>query len=415
MTFSFGQFTLNPASRSLACRGHVRELSEKLFLVLLLLVRARGETVSKQTFFDAVWSGQDVSDSTLVQHIYMLRAILKEYDAERPYILTVNSRGYRFAADVHLAETALPRSNRPHDDDAAVIPLCCIGNQLLEKRSPSSIHLAQRYFEEALALKQQHAPALLGQARGHALLGEYMYVPPAAAFSQAKALIADALAIDPQSADGYALHAEIALFSDWDFSRAHEMLLAALDLDPDSLLARQNLVWLSLCAGDFDAALARVHDAMQRFPFTLALLYLLGRVQVHRGDYQAARRSFASILEIDSSFVLAIEWLALALLFDGRPDDCLRQLRDRRDTTARDLLYLEARALAESGDKNGAQSVLHEMRTHRKEAYVPTWYIACVEAGLGMKSEATEHLEMATSSREIPALFSSGLPMFTDL
>ena len=415
MRFSFGPFTLDAASRSLAFRGHIRQLSEKIFQVLLLLVQARGETVKKETFFDNVWPGEYVHEANLTQHVFMLRAILKEYDKDAAYVLTVSGRGYRLGAEVRedTKPASAPRS-LPADESAA-LQLCCAGNQLLEKRSLPSIRLAERYFEEALTLHDRYRAAFIGLARAQALLGEYMYASPVEAFSNAKDLIARALAVDPQSADAYALQSELALFADWDFTVARETLNAAFALDPDSMLVCQNRVWLSVCSGDFDAALYQVRDAMQRAPFTLALLYLLGRVLVHRGEYRAARRSLASVLEIDPSFVLAKEWLALSLLFEGRPDACLLQLNTSRDKNARDLSYLEGRALAETGEKTAARSLLSGMCTHGRESYVPSWYLACIEAGLGMKSEATEHLEIATSSREIPALFSRMLPMFTSL
>jgi len=388
--------------------GRMCRLPEKLFRVLLLLVQARGTTVDKGTFFSQVWPDDETSDSNLAQHIFMLRNVLKEYDDRHPYILSVSGRGYRLAAEVRAGQARPPLN----DADAELVRLCSIGNHLLEKRTAATIHLAQHHFEEALALDEEYAPALLGLARACALLAEYMYSAPADAFEQSKAMLTRTLALYPQLADAHALLSEVAIFADWDIVAARNSLSTALDLDPESPLVRQNLVWFNLCTGDIDEALCQCYRAMQNAPSSLALLYLLGRVLVHRGTYKAAKKCFSGVLEVDADFSLAKEWLGLASLFDGKPDACLADISHLSATEDRDLSYLTARASAECGREDAARAVLAQMRARQTKAYVPSWYLACVETALGMTSEATSHLKNAAQSREIPVLFSRSLPMF---
>ncbi|MBV8726217.1 MAG: tetratricopeptide repeat protein [Candidatus Eremiobacteraeota bacterium] len=373
-----------------------------------MLVQARGETVNKETFFSQVWPAEETCEGNLAQHIFMLRNILQKYDSRHPYILTVSGHGYRLGADVRDGHAFTMFS----DADSELLRLCLIGNHLLEKRSSATIGLAQQHFEDALRINEEYAPALIGLARARALVAEYMYALPAAGFEDAKEILTRTLALHPNSGNAHALLSEIALFADWDVAAAENALSAALELDSESPLARANVVWFNLCKGDIDEALRQCHRAMQRSPSSLALLYLLGRVLVHRGDYKAAQKCFADVLETDTDFVLAKEWLGLALLFDGDPAACISEVRNLNTNEDRDLSYLMARASAEAGHAGDARAVLSSMRLRQSDEYIPSWYLACVETALGMTSEATEHLKSAAQSREVPVLFVRSLPMF---
>lgn len=76
------------------------DLSGRYFDALGLLVRANGDLVTKQAFFDEVWGDVIVSDAALTQCIKDIRRQLGD-DASNPrYVVTVPRYGYRFAGDV---------------------------------------------------------------------------------------------------------------------------------------------------------------------------------------------------------------------------------------------------------------------------------------------------------------------------
>lgn len=112
--FAFGQFRLDRAN-ALLWRGPDRvPLPPKPFEVLCVLVSRRGELVTKDELLDAVWSGVNVSDSSLTVALTALRAALGDDRSAPTYIETVTRRGYRFIAPVSPAGAA-----RPHERDAS--------------------------------------------------------------------------------------------------------------------------------------------------------------------------------------------------------------------------------------------------------------------------------------------------------
>lgn len=98
--YVFGPFRLE-VKRRLLCQGTTsRQLSERLFVLLLTLVEADGELVTRDELAQRVWGAEGVTDTNLNQHVYLLREMLGERRGERRYILTDAGRGYRFVEPV---------------------------------------------------------------------------------------------------------------------------------------------------------------------------------------------------------------------------------------------------------------------------------------------------------------------------
>jgi DNA-binding winged helix-turn-helix (wHTH) protein len=97
-TFAFEHFVLDAKDRRLRANGEPVELNGRYFDALALLVRARGQLVSKDQFMAEVWRGVPVTDEALTQCIRTLRRRLGD-DASSPrFIETVPKHGYRFIA-----------------------------------------------------------------------------------------------------------------------------------------------------------------------------------------------------------------------------------------------------------------------------------------------------------------------------
>jgi len=97
--YAFGDFRLDATNRLLKKGEKPIALTPKAFEVLLLLIEHRGEVVCKDELMRTIWPDSFVEESNLTQTVFMLRKALGE-SAEQRYILTVQSRGYRFAPEV---------------------------------------------------------------------------------------------------------------------------------------------------------------------------------------------------------------------------------------------------------------------------------------------------------------------------
>jgi predicted ATPase/DNA-binding winged helix-turn-helix (wHTH) protein len=97
MTLKFGRFQVLPHRRELLAEGVPVPLGSRAFDVLMVLIEAGGELVSKDEILSRVWPGMVVEEHSLQFHISALRKVLGE---DRGFIKTISGRGYRFVADI---------------------------------------------------------------------------------------------------------------------------------------------------------------------------------------------------------------------------------------------------------------------------------------------------------------------------
>lgn len=98
--FSFAEFELDAAHRSLRRAGKPVALHAKAFDLLAFLVENAGKVVSRDEILETVWAGQFVEESNLTVQISALRKILGEPKNAPHFLLTIPGKGYKFVADV---------------------------------------------------------------------------------------------------------------------------------------------------------------------------------------------------------------------------------------------------------------------------------------------------------------------------
>jgi predicted ATPase/DNA-binding winged helix-turn-helix (wHTH) protein len=97
MTSKFGRFQVLPHRREVLSDGVPVALGSRAFDVLMVLIEAGGELVTKEELLNRVWPGRVVEEHSLQFHISTLRKVLGK---DRSFIKTISGRGYRFVADI---------------------------------------------------------------------------------------------------------------------------------------------------------------------------------------------------------------------------------------------------------------------------------------------------------------------------
>src|SRR3984885_9324724 len=88
----FGNYRIFPELKLLLRNGNKVDLTARAFDVLWVLVKARGEVVTKDQLIEQVWAGSIVEENNLQTHISAIRRALKQ---DRSFISTDFGRGYR--------------------------------------------------------------------------------------------------------------------------------------------------------------------------------------------------------------------------------------------------------------------------------------------------------------------------------
>jgi predicted ATPase len=99
-TYVFGSFQFNPEGRLLLDRGRPTKLGSRALDILIALVEAAGETVSKAEIRSRAWPTTAVDEVSLRVHISALRRALGDGKDGSRFIVNVPGRGYQFVAPI---------------------------------------------------------------------------------------------------------------------------------------------------------------------------------------------------------------------------------------------------------------------------------------------------------------------------
>jgi DNA-binding winged helix-turn-helix (wHTH) protein/Flp pilus assembly protein TadD len=411
--------------RRLLLRGtHAVPVPERLALILTQLLQANGRVVSKESLAVSVWPDEAVSDANLTQHIYMLRRLLGDTAKPHTHIISVPRRGYRFSMRVHAAAPSLNESFTADAADLGEIVSGgdfdafrshCQGSFFLAKRTARDLRRALDFFERALEAAPSYVPALIGLARGYALLGSYWHAPPAETFPYAAAAIDRALTIEPGNAVAHAVKSGMQCFGEWDWKGARDEIEVAIALNPGSPLVRTSAAWTDVCTGRYEDALAQARLTLALDPSSLLNQLLVARVLVHWGKYDHAIALMTNIVEADESFHLARRYRAQAYLLGGDPAKALDDLQRLPQAHGEDSgfrLPMIGRAYGDLGETSRAANVLDTLRELSRVEYVALWNLAIVAIGIGLHDDALEYLETAYERHEATLPFLKSLHWF---
>ena len=102
LTYEFGEFVLDPEEKTLLFNGAPIHLSVKEFNTLLFFVKNNGRALTKEEMMSAIWEDTVVEEGNLAKQISRLRKIFISNGSQ--FIETLHKHGYRFTADLRLAE-----------------------------------------------------------------------------------------------------------------------------------------------------------------------------------------------------------------------------------------------------------------------------------------------------------------------
>jgi TolB-like protein/DNA-binding winged helix-turn-helix (wHTH) protein/Tfp pilus assembly protein PilF len=117
--WQFGPYRLDAGERMLQRDGAEVRLPPKTFDLLVALVNSRGRLLEKDELLKQVWPDTFVEESSLAQHVSMLRKALQDGEGGATYIDTVPKRGYRFIAPVSEVTRAGPEIASPRGSGAS--------------------------------------------------------------------------------------------------------------------------------------------------------------------------------------------------------------------------------------------------------------------------------------------------------
>jgi serine/threonine-protein kinase len=275
------------------------------------------------------------------------------------------------------------------------------------RRTEEGLRSAARYFAQAIERDSSYALAHAGLADAHAVLGFYDYMAPRDAFPPAARSARRAMALDSTLVQPYATLGYVALYHDWDWSRAEEWFIRAIDVGPRYSTAHQWYSNLLTVRARFDDAERAMRRAEEIDPLSLIASAAHGWVLYYAGEFERAAEQCRLTLELDPEYAVALLWRGWALQELGRGTEAIEILDRAVTLTHRSAPFVAslARAQAAAGDRAVALTLLQELETRAAQGYVPSYEVAKVHLALGDQQRALDLLEHAYQERQHSLVF----------
>ena len=273
------------------------------------------------------------------------------------------------------------------------------GRFFWNKRTTGDVLQAIRCFEEAIDLDPTYALAYTGIADCYSASG-FSYdlgLPAHELISMAKAAAAKALEIDETIAEAYTSLANAKLLFDWDFEQAEALFQLALDLNPNYANAHHWYAHLLMAMSRFDEALIESERALELDPLSAVMNAHLGWHFVCTRENDLAIAQFKRTLALDSKFVVARWYLALAFEQAGRYSEAETAFREALLSTNKDpsVRADAAHFYGSAGQRERALSELAKLEKLSKAKFVSSFGLAVICVGIRDDGRAFEYFEKA--------------------
>jgi tetratricopeptide (TPR) repeat protein len=142
------------------------------------------------------------------------------------------------------------------------------GRHAWNRRNEEGLQVSIEYFEEAIKIDPDFALAYTGLADSFVLVSEYGLLPPREALSKARTSAQRALELDATLAEAYTTLAYLTCVFAWDWGRAEELFLRAIQIKPTYASAHQWYADFLAMQGRFDESITEIKLARQLNPLS---------------------------------------------------------------------------------------------------------------------------------------------------
>ena len=434
-TVRFGVFEADLRSGELRKGGVKIRIQEMPFRALTLFLSRPGDVVSRDELRQALWpEGVFVDfEQGISSAVRRLRDALGDSADNPVFIETIERRGYRWIAPVHLPAPVSPAHEAESQDLGKeaekkiaqpsprrfsvwrrlifVLPIAVLGFVALtfrpdsrsasagaksravptaslhkaanreaedyylkgrffwNKRTPESLNQAVDSFTQAIVHDPNYADAYVGLADCYNLLREYTAMPANEAYPRAFAAAKKAVELDPLSSQAHASLAFASFYGMWDAVTADAEFRRAVELDPNNAIAHHWYATYLEAVRRFDESLREIDRAQALDPNSSSILADKGMLLWRAGRRDDALRLLRQLEQAEPDSVSPHRYLRFAYLDSGEYAGYLSEVSTEARLQRNDSLAAIAGAAQKGFTARGARGMLEDQVAEQKNAF----------------------------------------------
>jgi len=281
--------------------AEIKRLDHTPLVLLLCLLKYRGQDVTKDVMLSEVWPNKVVSEDVLSVAMSQIRKALEDNARKPIYIKTIPGVGYRLIADVEEVEDfksseinaidveEVPKSNKTKIALIVSFGLTFLifisyflyvqqvptptlqqlpslsaqshyqkGRYLLTQKDKESWQEAKQIFEDTIISSPEFAPVYQELAQVKLKLIDRDDLAAFEMVEELKFLLNKSLMLSPNNQETYLLLANVAFAIEWDFILAEQYFSEAIQIDNNNAKAHYKFSVFLMAAGKFDLALKHI-------------------------------------------------------------------------------------------------------------------------------------------------------------
>ena len=376
----------------------VREIGAKLRVAFVVegSVRKQGEQLKVTAQLIRIDDGYHVWSRSFERRVADVFAVQQEIAGSVVAALHVQLTG---AQDRRLKKTRTA-SQQAFD-------LYLQGKHIVNSYSGADLDRAERFFQQSIAADPAYALPYV------ALADLYMHAniqsdrPARELVSKANAAIRQALALDNQLDEAHAILGSLTARHEYDWPAAERHLRRALELNPSSALAHNQLAQNVLAPqGRWKEALAENRLAGELDPLSAVIAVSEPWLAVLERRHEAAVEGFRNLTAASPGDMMAIFGLGFALVGKGDYPAALEAFRRMQHMApSSQTLAWTGYVHARNGNRAEARKILQQLLEDSRRHFVSPACFATLYIGLADADGAFRYLEMAREQQESYLVF----------
>ncbi len=298
--------------------------------------------------------------------------------------------------DVELTPNEQARLAQPRPVNPEALEACLKGTYFLGKQTPDGFQKGREYFEQAIKIAPDYAPAYVGLA-AYYVAGADVFLSNQEAMPKGNTLLATALRLDPANADAHLWVATLHEFYDYDWVGAEKEFRRAIELAPGNSLAHGGYGLMLYLQERFDEAERELELAQLLDPLQTLSYVVKGGLLSLRGDYPKALEQCRKAVEINPD-----DWSIYSYCFGytydlmGNHGQALKAFEKAVAVGPFPIpIALLGKEYARSGNREQARKAIEQLSHLPAQMYVAPCYPAQVYVALGENNTALDLLEKA--------------------